>query len=99
VRWACLAAWPDRSWRDDHQGMPIFFVETRLLLDGGALELAFHFRATDTLPELPSDWPPTGGRGWWGQQAQPHALELAWSYLADRGVLVEEGEPRGRAKH
>jgi hypothetical protein len=42
VRWACLAAWRERSWRDGHQGMPIYFFETRLLLDGGALQLAFH---------------------------------------------------------
>jgi hypothetical protein len=63
VRWACLAAWPARSWRDDHQGMPIFFVETRLLLEGRPLQLAFHFRASDTLPELPEGWPATRGRG------------------------------------
>ncbi len=49
VRWACLAAWPSHSWRDDHQGMPIYFVETRLLLDSGPFQLAFHFRPDDTL--------------------------------------------------
>ncbi len=99
VRWACLAAWRERSWRDDHQEMPIFFVETGLLLDGGPLQLTFHFRQGDTLPDLPQDWPPAGGRHWRHQQAQPQALSIARSYLAARGVVIEERKPCGREKH
>ncbi len=98
VRWACLAAWPSRSWRDEHEGMPIFFVQTGLLLDEAPLQIAFHFRAGDTLPELPADWPAAGGRRWRRQQAQPRALEIAHVYLAARGVVIEERETCGHAK-
>jgi hypothetical protein len=88
VRWACLAAWPERSWHDEHQGMPIYFVETSLRLDDQPLQLAFHFRPGDTLPDLPADWPAANGRGWRGQQAQGRVLEIARSYLAGRGVSL-----------
>ncbi len=98
VRWACLAAWPARSWRDDHQGMPIFFIETGLLLNGQPLQIAFHFRDSDTLPELPKERPAAGGRRWSRQQAQPRALSIAHAYLAGRGVVVEERETCGHAK-
>lgn len=89
VRWACLTAWTGRSWVDEHDGMPIYFVQTRILLDGQLLQLAFHFRAGDTLPDLPG-WPAANGRRWSHQQAQPRALEIALSYLAGRGVLLGE---------
>lgn len=87
VRWACLTAWTGRSWQDEHDGMLIYFVQTRILLDGQPLQLAFHFRPGDTLPDLPG-WPAADGRRWSRQQAQPRALEIALSYLAGRGVLL-----------
>jgi hypothetical protein len=66
---------------------PIVFIETGLLLDGQPLQLAFHFRPGDTLPNLP-DWPAANGRHWRGQQAQGRALEIAASYLRDRGISI-----------
>lgn len=90
VRWACLTAWTaGRSWVDEHDGMPIYFVQTGILLDGQPLQLAFHFRPGDSLPNLPG-WPLADGRCWNRQQAQPRALEIALNYLAGRGVLLGE---------
>jgi hypothetical protein len=89
--------WMNRlnAWWREHTGtylfgaerMYIIFVETGLELDGDQLQLAFHFRAGDRLPDLPA-WPEANGRGWRKQQAQPRALSIAWSYLMARGVLI-----------
>ena len=87
VRWACLTAWTGRSWQDEHDGMPIYFIQTHMLLDGQPLQIAFHFRPGDTTPHLPG-WPSADGRRWSGQQAQPRAREIALRYLAGRGVLT-----------
>lgn len=87
VRWACLTAWTGRSWQHEHDGMPIYFIQTRMLLDDQPLQLAFHFRPGDTLPHLPG-WPSADGRCWGHQQAQPRAREIAMRYMAGRGVLM-----------
>lgn len=89
VRWACLTAWTGRSWQDEHDGMPIYFIQTNMLLDGQPLQVAFHFRPDDTLPGL-NGWPDAAGRCWSRQQAQPRAREIALCYLAGRGVLIAE---------
>lgn len=87
VRWACLTAWTGRSWQDAHNGMVIYFIQTRMLLDGQPPQLAFHFRSGDTTPYLPG-WPSASGRRWSGQPAQPRAQEIAMRYLAGRGMLM-----------
>ena len=87
VEQACQAARPDRSWVHVHEGQPVYFIETSLLLDGEPLQIAFHFREGDVLPKLP-DWLTANGRGWRGQAAQGRAYEIACSYLARRGVLM-----------
>jgi hypothetical protein len=86
VRHACEQAGRARSWRDEHQGMSIYFVETSLLLLGEPLQLAFHFRPDDTQPALPPDWPAANGRRWRGQAVQAQAFEIALDYLRSRGI-------------
>lgn len=87
VQRACGAARAGCSWQDTHDGMPISFIQTRLIFDGAPLQLAFHFRAGDTLPDLP-DWPTADGWRWSRQQAPPYAREIARQYLAARGVVL-----------
>jgi hypothetical protein len=87
VRRACEQAGRDRSWRDEHQGMSIYFVETSLCFLGEPLQLAFHFRPDDTLPALPADWPAANSRRWRGQAVQAQAFEIALDYLCSRGIV------------
>jgi hypothetical protein len=85
-------------WWHEHTGhylfgaerMRIYFIETCLLLDDQPLQLVFHIRVADTLPDLP-DWPRANGRAWRRQQAQPRALEVAQHYLAARGMSIGVG--------
>ena len=85
VRWACEQAGRDRSWMDVHDGMTVYFIESGLHLDGQPLQLAFHFRHGDTLPDL-ANWPRPEGRIWRGQRAAARALDIAQAYLCDRGI-------------
>jgi hypothetical protein len=62
--------------------MTIYFIETGLPFAGDTLQLAFHFRPGDELPDLPNA-PLANGRKWRGQRAQPKAGQIALNWLAD----------------
>jgi len=60
--------------------MPIVFIETGVPFDGDTLQLAFHFRPGDDLPDL-GNAPTAQGRHWRKQRAQARAAQIAADWL------------------
>ena len=61
--------------------MPIIFIETGLPFAGDTLQLAFHFRPGDELPDV-GNAPTANGRTWRGQRAQANAGQIATDWLS-----------------
>jgi len=60
--------------------MLIIFIETGQPFAGDTLQLAFHFRPGDELPDV-GNAPPANGRMWRGQRAQAQAAQIAQQWI------------------
>jgi hypothetical protein len=60
--------------------MPIVFIETGLPFEGGTLQISFHFRPGDELPDV-GNAPSANGRTWRKQRAQANAAHIAQQWI------------------
>jgi hypothetical protein len=92
---ACRATPNDRWWADTHQygesdqeQMPVYLIETGLPFAGETLQLAFHFRPGDELPDV-GNAPTANGRKWRGQRAQANAAQILVDWLNSQEEIDE----------
>jgi hypothetical protein len=93
---ACRATPNDCWWVDTHeygegehaQQMPVYFIETGIVFEHDPLQLAFHFRSGDDLPDVVNA-PTANGRRWRGQRAQANATQILADWLNSQEEIDE----------